>query len=358
MHNVTSVAVEPFIGRKSGLSADVDPEVKNFITEMTGEAAGRELLWLNTKLKKELSRISAGHTGIVNLQRVNDIRRINKYLEEANRQLYTGGYNVICMEAKNSRKKRILNKFHPWIAWPYYTLDFILKRAFPKWKYTRKLYFMITGGRNRVISITEGLGRLASCGFEIVGYRTFGYLTYIVSRKVSDPAYDMAPTYGMFITLKRIGKDGRMVPVKKLRTMHPYSEYLQEFVYENNSLAKGGKLKNDFRMTGWGRLFRRYWIDELPMLVNWLKRDMKLVGVRPVSAHYLSLYPEDVREIRQKVKPGLIPPFYADLPETIEEIAESEKQYVEAYLEKPFTTDLKYLWLILFNIVVRKARSR
>jgi len=64
---------------------------------------------------------------------------------------------------------------------------------------------------------------------------------------------------------------------------------------------------------------RRLWLDELPMLYNWLKGDLGLVGVRPLSYQYLSLYDRELRELRElrkKVRPGLVPPYYADLPDT------------------------------------------
>lgn len=47
-----------------------------------------------------------------------------------------------------------------------------------------------------------------------------------------------------------------------------------------------------------------------------------LVGVRALSEHYFNLYPPDLQELRCKFKPGLVPPFYADMPVTFEEIVE------------------------------------
>lgn len=196
---------------------------------------------------------------------------------------------------------------------------------FPKCKVTKKVYFWITKGRNRVISLTEGIGRLVSCGFKIIGYQRIGYLTYILTKKNSDPVYDMEPTYELLVRLKRIGKKGELFTVYKLRTMHSYSEYLQEYIFSNNDLQEGGKFKADFRVTRWGKLFRKLWIDELPMFINFFKGQMKLVGVRPLSSHYFSLYPEYLQKLRTQVKPGLVPPFYVDLPETLPKIIESER---------------------------------
>ena len=66
--------------------------------------------------------------------------------------------------------------------------------------------------------------------------------------------------------------------------MDAYSEYLQHYVYEKNNLAEGGKMKDDFRISTLGRFFRKYWIDELPMITNLLNGDLKIVGVRPLSS--------------------------------------------------------------------------
>ena len=116
--------------------------------------------------------------------------------------------------------------------------------------------------------------------------------------------------------LKFIGFNGQMIIVYKFRTMYPYSEFLQEYIYQKSDLTAGGKFKDDFRVTDWGKFMRATWLDELPMIYNWLKGDLKLFGVRPLSHQYLSLYTDELRKLRTTVLPGLIPPFYADIPNT------------------------------------------
>jgi lipopolysaccharide/colanic/teichoic acid biosynthesis glycosyltransferase len=128
-------------------------------------------------------------------------------------------------------------------------------------------------------------------------------------------------------------------------------------LYATGNLEEGGKFKNDFRVTSWGRVLRKLWIDELPQFFNFFKGELGLVGVRALSEHYFSLYPPDVQELRLKTKPGLLPPFYADMPKTFDEIVESERRYLLQKLEKPFRTDWKYLWKGVWNIVVKRARS-
>lgn len=157
--------------------------------------------------------------------------------------------------------------------------------------------------------------------------------------------------------MRRIGKDGKQIFVYKIRTMHPYSEYLQELVYDKNKLSEGGKFNYDFRISSWGKVLRKLWIDELPILINYFRGDIKLVGVRLVNNHYLSLYSNEFRKRRIKYKPGLIPPFYADMPKTIEEIEQSEKKYFDLFDDSPFVTDVKYFFKIFFNILFHRRRS-
>ena len=294
---------------------------------------------------------------IVNLHRINDIRRINKFFESVNSRLPMGGTFISCVETYSNRKARILKKSFSPLNWIHYTFDVFIKRIIPKLPVLKKIYFSITRGRNRVLSKAETFGRLYSCGFELIETREVGDIQYIVCKKVNQPQYPENPTYGPIVRLRRHGKDGILFDVFKLRTMHAYSEYLQDYVYEQNKLQEGGKFANDFRITTEGKFFRKFWLDELPMFINLLKGQMKLVGVRPLSKQYFNLYSEELKEKRTRFKPGLIPPFYADLPETLDEIMASELRYLELYEKNPIRTDLRYLGKALHNILLKKARS-
>lgn len=294
---------------------------------------------------------------IVNLTRINDIRYVNQFFHTVNKKLVTGGVFVGCVETKDLRKQRIFKKFIPPFNFIYYFFDFIIKRVFPKFPVTKSIYFFLTRGQNRVISRAETLGRLISCGFEIVTEAFINKHLYFVAKKNGAPSHDPHPTYGPIVRLERIGKNGVPLTVYKMRTMHPFSEYLQDYIYKKNRLDTGGKFRNDFRITTLGRIMRKFWLDELPMLFNWLKGDLKLVGVRPLSRHYFSLYSKELQEKRVKYKPGLIPPYYADLPKTLDEIMASEMRFLEQYEKRPFITNFRYFFRAVFNIVFRKARS-
>ncbi|TVR19310.1 MAG: sugar transferase [Balneolaceae bacterium] len=344
-------------GQKKKLSEKSNQNLTKFIHEKTGLGRG-SFTYTNADNGWHINVLDEVTNGYICTTKINSIRRVNKFFEAANEHLQNDQYLVINLETKDQRKKRILKKFPSLVSYPYYSLDFILKRVLPKTKHTRKVYFAITKGKNRVISLTEALGRLVSCGFEIVDYQVIGNLTYIISKKIRKPFFDMQPTYGAIVKLKRVGYKGRIFNVYKVRTMYPYSEYLQDYIFKLNALEEGGKFKNDFRTTSYGLFFRRFWIDELPMLFNWLKREMKLVGVRPLSKQYFYLYPKELQDMRIKTKPGLVPPYYADMPKGLDEILESERKYLESYRKSPISTDIRYFFLAFKNILLSGARSR
>lgn len=297
-------------------------------------------------------------TGIINLKRVNDIRYINKFFESINSKLPENGHFVGCAETKNLRKKRLLNKYPPVLNWLYYFIDYIVKRALPKFNLTKNIYFFLTRGQNRVLTRAEILGRLYSCGFSVNNEDFVNGRYFFNAIKNGEPIYPENPTYGAFVRLPRVGRNGKIIRVFKMRTMHPYAEYLQKYIYQQHNLREGGKFHNDFRISSAGRIMRALWIDELPMLLNWFRGELKLVGVRPISEQYFSLYSEEHQQRRIKYKPGLVPPFYADLPKTIEEIEASEGSYFDAYDKHPFRTNWRYFWKAWYNIIFRKARSR
>jgi len=294
---------------------------------------------------------------LLNLWKVNDIRWLNQFFLKVHQILMPGGYYLAHAHTISTHYRWIYRKFPKYFAHLVYFLDFCFNRVMPKLSGIQKIYFSITKGKGRAISRAEFLGRLSFCGFSIVAEKEIDRKLYVIARKVKTSSLDQSPTYGPLVTLKRSGFEGKAIDIYKFRTMHPYSEYLQQYVYKLQGLKAGGKLDDDFRVTTWGRFMRKYWLDELPMFYNWFKGDLNLVGVRPLSFQYLSLYDAELQDLRKKVKPGLIPPFYADLPKTFEEICESERKYVHAFLKHPIRTQCSYFVRAFINIAIKGARS-
>jgi lipopolysaccharide/colanic/teichoic acid biosynthesis glycosyltransferase len=352
---ITAEPVEPL--QKETIINEAGEKVFDYVCDQMEKRNCRKLVISTSTPFNITAQPRTYYQCIINLRRINDFKRINKFFEAVNLILPQHGVYINCVQTNSLKKKRFIEKYPSVLNWIFYFFWFIFMRIFPKLPITKKIYFWITNGYHRAISRAEALGRLYSCGFEVIDDQVINGQLYFTARKVREPFFDYRPTYGLMIRLKRVGKNGKNIYVNKLRTMHPYSEYLQDYVYQKHSLQEGGKFHKDFRVSTLGRVMRKLWIDELPMLLNLLKGDLKLVGVRPLSQHYLELYNEDFRARRIRYRPGLVPPFYADMPKSLEEIQASEAHYLDAFDKHPLWTDFRYFWKAMYNIVVRNARS-
>ena len=295
---------------------------------------------------------------LVNLHNINNFRRINHYFINSYKKLSTGGFLVgsfIPLENFDSHLRGQMPHFLYAIMLPFH---FIFHRVFPKLAITKQIYFILTDGKNRTLSKAEIFGRLSFCGFKMEKYETIGNQIYFTCKKSKTISEEQSPSYGPIVKLKRIGHHGRIINIYKFRTMYPFSEFIQKDVFEENNLDASGKFLNDFRITSWGRILRKYFIDEIPQVYNWLRSDISLVGVRAISKHYYSLYPKELQELRINFKPGLIPPYYADMPTTFEEIVESEVRYLQKKKEKPIISNMIYFVKALINIIFSGARSK
>ena len=98
-------------------------------------------------------------------------------------------------------------------------------------------------------------------------------------------------------TQKRVGLNGRVFKIYKLRSMYIDAE------------KDGPKWasENDERITKVGRIIRKTRIDELPQLVNILKRDMSIIGPRPERPELIKEFIKYIPDFNDRllVKPGI-----------------------------------------------------
>lgn len=109
-----------------------------------------------------------------------------------------------------------------------------------------------------------------------------------------------------FYVHKRIGKNGKTIGIVKFRSMVKNADALiATFTPEQMKEWKENfKLKNDPRITKFGKILRVSSLDELPQLLNILKGDMSFVGPRPIVEDELVWY-GDERDKFLSVTPGL-----------------------------------------------------
>lgn len=110
----------------------------------------------------------------------------------------------------------------------------------------------------------------------------------------------------IFYRAERIGLDGEPFTMLKFRTMVDGADAQVERLLPLNEGAGGilFKIHQDPRVTGVGRILRRFSIDELPQFINVLKQDMSVVGPRPPLRREVENYDGEVKR-RLLVKPGV-----------------------------------------------------
>jgi exopolysaccharide biosynthesis polyprenyl glycosylphosphotransferase len=103
----------------------------------------------------------------------------------------------------------------------------------------------------------------------------------------------------------RVGQSGRQFNMLKFRSMVVNAEELKaRLLAQNEQQGPVFKMKQDPRITGIGRVIRKFSIDELPQLLNVLRGEMSLVGPRPPIPAEVAKY-EAWQRRRLSVRPGL-----------------------------------------------------
>ena len=335
-----------------------EEEISILFNKFADESADNELKLFYKQLKKSIDFSETDKLFHFDSNFLNRHHNVNSHLKSVSESLKLKSYyltKAITLEDWRDRNRYILNI--PVISFLYRVLNFSIYRVVPRIRMLNFIKRHVFRSHKVLISKAEILGRLAYNGFEIYEYRKINDYHIFCSQK-SHPVNTEKVSEGPIFTQKRVGKNGKSIHVYKLRTMHPYSEYIHKFMLSNHGFSSKGKILNDFRMTRWAKVFRKYWLDEIPQLINLLKGDMKIVGFRPVSESYFEILPEELKEIRKQFKPGCIPPYVSlNMKSTYEDVLEAEIKYMETKKRKPFSTDFVYFFKALFNIAFRKKRS-
>jgi len=143
-----------------------------------------------------------------------------------------------------------------------------------------------------------------------------------------------------FFYQRRAGKNGKVFKIIKIKTMNDKKD------------AHGEFLPFEQRVTKLGKFIRKYSLDEIPQLLNIIKRDMNLIGPRPLHPEYLPLY-NKVQARRHDVMPGITGWAQINGRNTIswEQKFEYDVWYVD---NQSFKLDLKILWLTFYKVIKKK----
>ena len=201
----------------------------------------------------------------------------------------------------------------------------------------------------------ENISKKKVSNYYLVGKRVFDIVSCLIGLIILSPIYLIVaiaikledPKGKVFYSHNRIGKDGRIIPVYKFRSMFSNSDELfKRFTPEQKAeFQEFQKLKNDPRVTKVGRIIRKTSIDELPQLVNVLKGEMSVVGPRPIIQKELDRY-GDHKDAYLSVLPGLTGMWqaYGRSNLTFEERIKMDVRYVEQ-------RSMKLDFIILFQTI-------
>ena len=134
---------------------------------------------------------------------------------------------------------------------------------------------------------------------------------------------------------QRVSRGGRLFELLKFRTM----------VVGADRMAPNVSATGDPRVTRVGSFLRRWYLDELPQLLNVLRGDMSLVGPRPETPEFVALYTPEERRVLT-VRPGLAGPSTLAFMDEADLLAASPDPldfYVTSVLHDRVRADLTYL---------------
>lgn len=155
-----------------------------------------------------------------------------------------------------------------------------------------------------------------------------------------------------------LGKNGEPFRFYKIRTMQRDADDSLDRVLTEQGLDSCGKVCDDPRITSRGKFLRRYWIDELPQLLNLARGDLRLVGIRPKSERMWVEYPEEHKERALHYKPGWMGIHYAFMEcKNFQDVVKVEQRYMDEKEQYPLWTDVKYFFLVLYNVLFCGLRS-
>ncbi|MFA7663069.1 MAG: sugar transferase [Patescibacteria group bacterium] len=109
----------------------------------------------------------------------------------------------------------------------------------------------------------------------------------------------------VFVGLKRIGEKKKPFVLYKFRSMIINADKMKKDLLDKNERTGPlFKMKDDPRVTGFGKFIRKFSIDELPQFWNVFKGDMSLVGPRPHEPEEVSAYGPNHKRLLD-IKPGI-----------------------------------------------------
>ena len=164
----------------------------------------------------------------------------------------------------------------------------------------------------------------------------------------------------------RIGQYNKEFKILKFKTM----------IKNSMNIGYGATtIKNDPRITKFGKILRKTKINELPQIINIIMGDMSIVGPRPLPKNSFMKYPEFLRDNLYLNKPGLTgiaSLVFRDEEDIISDAINNGENHIEFYKNHiypyksklelwyieniSFKTDFYIIWLTAYKVLFPKSK--
>jgi lipopolysaccharide/colanic/teichoic acid biosynthesis glycosyltransferase len=192
-----------------------------------------------------------------------------------------------------------------------------------------------------VLTLTTQLARrYFECAKEVADI-VLGFIALVISLPLCAACAGLIKLFSegpVIYVQPRVGKDGRLFRMYKLRTMYLDAEAATGAVWAS---------ARDSRVIPVCRWMRLSHVDELPQLVNVLRGDMSLVGPRPERPEILAELEKKYPQVRERlaVRPGItglaqVRSGYDTSIEAFRRKLEADLEYIE---QRNWSTELKIL---------------
>ncbi|MBF8807377.1 MAG: sugar transferase [Enterococcus lacertideformus] len=211
--------------------------------------------------------------------------------------------------------------------------DLSMKIPFYQVRLKRKKYYEIT---KRIVDIV----------LSFIGLIVLSPLLLWVACRI----YLEEPGQQIFFSQERVGKDKQLFKIYKIRSMCVDAEKKLPTLLDKNEVEGAMfKMKEDPRVTKFGKFIRKTSLDELPQLWNVLKGDMSLVGPRPPLLREIAQYTK-YDEQRLLVKPGCTGLWQISGRSNVgfSEMVSLDLEYIE---KRNFCIDCKIIYRTIFIIL-------
>jgi lipopolysaccharide/colanic/teichoic acid biosynthesis glycosyltransferase len=154
----------------------------------------------------------------------------------------------------------------------------------------------------------------------------------------------------------RVGKNGKEFKMYKFRSMKDGAEK-EKALLERQNEVNGGvtfKMKDDPRITKFGKFIRKTSLDELPQLFNILKGDMSIIGPRAALPKEVALYDERAKK-RLLVPQGLSGEWqtHGRSSTTFEQMIDMDLDYIQN--KRGFWYDFGLCFLTVWVVITHKG---